>query len=326
MALEIHPTNLIVRYLTGHATPEEEEKLLTWVSESLENQRVFNEYKNSWSQKLPHDQFNVAKGLAKLNLRIDDGKREEKKTSMAWLRIAASIVFVIAAGFTIFYFGFTTATAYAVVERSTQVAQKLTFQLPDGSTVKLNSNTSLRFPENFSGSTREVYLSGEAFFEVVKDTLHPFIVHTDEDVAIRVLGTSFNIQTTETATSIVVATGKVSVSKDSLHTLLLPHEKATYLTTSNEIITESANLGVELAWKENTLVFDDTQLDEVARLLENWYGVTISFANDGLKNCIITGKYVNEPISKILEAIRFSTGLEITETGKEIKLSGRGCH
>jgi len=318
-------THLIARYLAGQTTAKEEETLLNWIAESQEHQHLFDDYKIIWSQKLPQDQFNVAKGLAKLNYRIDEAEKVEKKTSIAWLRIAASIVFIMAAGFAIFYFAHNPASADVLVERTTQSAQKLTFQLPDGTTVKLNSNTSLRFPEKFSGDTRDVFLSGEAFFEVVKDASHPFMVRTDEDVIVQVLGTSFNIRTTETSTSIVVATGQVSVVKDSLHKLLLPHEKATYLKTTNEIITESANLGYELAWKDNTLMFNDTHLDEVARMLENWYGVTISFNDVGLKNCVITGKFVNEPISKILEAIRFSTDIEIKEKGKEIELSGTGC-
>jgi len=317
--------HLIARFLAGQTTEEEEKMLLNWMAESPEHLNLFNEYKLIWSQKLPQDQFNVAKGLTNLNTLIDEADKVKKKTSGAWLRIAASIVFVMAAGFTLFYFVLRPASSYEVIERTTHAAQKLTFQLPDGTTVKLNSNTSLRFPENFSGETREVYLSGEAFFEVVKDASHPFIVRTIDNVIVHVLGTSFNVRTTETSTSIVVATGKVSVSKDNLHKLLLPHEKATYLTTSNKIIAESANLGYELAWKDNILVFDDTDLDEVIRRLENWYGVTISYKDAGIKNCVITGKFINEPISKVLEAIRFSTGIEIKETGKKIEFSGTGC-
>jgi len=317
--------HLIARYLAGQTTAEEEETLLNWIAESSKHQHLFNEYKIIWYQKLPQDQFNVAKGLANLNFRIDETEKVEKKISRSWLRIAASIVFVLAAGLGIFYFGFKSDSVYALVERTTQSAQKLTFQLPDGTTVKLNANTSLRFPEKFSGETRDVFLSGEAFFDVVKDASNPFIVRTNEDVIVHVLGTSFNIRTTESSTSIVVATGKVSVSKDSQHKILLPREKATYLATTDELITETANLEYELAWKDNTLVFDDTPLEEAARMLENWYGVTISFKDTGLKNCLITGKFVNEPIRKILEAIRFSTGIEIKETGKEIELSGTGC-
>ncbi len=318
--------HFIARHLAGQATAEEEENLLNWIAESPENQHLFNEYKIIWSQQLPQDKFNVAKGLANLNNRIDEAERGEKKTSSAWLRIAASILLAMGCGGAIFYFVFNPVSEYAIVERTTQSGQKLTFQLPDGSIVKLNSKTSLRFPEKFSGQTRYVYLSGEAFFDVVKDSSHPFIVQSDDGVTVRVLGTSFNVRTTETSTSIVVASGKVSVSKDSLHSLLLPHEKATYLIESHEIITESANLAYDLAWKDNTLVFDDTRLDEVASMLENWYGVAIAFNNDGIKNCVITGKYVNEPIHKILEAIRFSTGIEFKESGKKIELSGRSCH
>jgi len=317
--------HFIARFLAGQTTAEEEKMLLNWIAESPENLHLFNEYKLIWSQKLPQDQFNVAKGLTNLNTLIDKADKVKKKTSGAWLRIAASLVIVVAAGYLIFYFTLSPAASYEVVERTTHAAQKLTFQLPDGTTVKLNSNTSVRFPEKFSGETRDVYLSGEAFFEVVKDASHPFIVRTVDDVIVHVLGTSFNVRTTETLTSIVVATGQVSVVKDSLHKLLLPHEKATYLTTTRELISESANMEYELAWKDNTLIFDDTHLDEVARMLENWYGVTISYKDAGIKKCVITGKFVNEPIRKVLEAIRFSTGIEIKETENKIELSGPGC-
>ncbi|MBA4057892.1 MAG: hypothetical protein C0490_24460, partial [Marivirga sp.] len=196
--------------------------------------------------------------------------------------------------------------------------------LPDSSTVTLNKNTTLKYPAKFSSNKREVILEGEAFFEIKKDSSRPFIVHTGE-LTTKVLGTSFNIQTLPGTITVAVSTGKVMVTEGNSNKVLLPEEKVTYSVKNKTLIKERADLESVLAWNSQELIFHDTPLSDVAILLENKYHLTITFEKETLKKCLITGKFKNHSLNKILEAISYSMGVTFQKTGADIKFSGNGC-
>ncbi len=327
---EINPINLITRHLSREATPEEEVQLHNWLVQDEANKRIFAEYLDLWEKKLPHKaEFDLAKGLQRLNHKIDQHEEHEVKahSSFGWRKIAASVTIFLAASFGVYFLGKYSEWSsrnISYTARTTSSAERTTLTLSDGSVVQLNSNSALRYPETFKGFKREVYLTGEAFFEVVKDSLRPFIIHTD-DVTTQVLGTSFNVNTTNNLITVSVATGKVKVSREKEIYLLLPAEKITYSALTNKMIKSPANLEHELAWKNNTIIFEDTQLSEAAKKLEQTFGVKINFENNALEKCLITGKYTNVSLEKILRAMSFSTGMQFKIQEKRILLSGKGC-
>jgi transmembrane sensor len=322
------PENLIVRYLSNEASSEEQLQLFEWISQDNLHQKLFNEYCDLWSKSYkPSFKFDLQQGLHRLHARLEEEEFAPKKKPFAgWLKIAASVSILFVASLAVYFLGKYTESASVIdyAERINAAGEKTTIQLSDGSIVLLNTNSTLRFPKTFKGMKREVFLEGEAFFEVEKDSLHPFIVHTNT-VSTQVLGTTFNVNSTTISVAVSVATGKVRVIEGNTTELLLPQQKITYLFVEKNWNREETNLEQELAWKNNTLIIEEKNLAEAAAILENWYGAKISFANAALKNCRITGKYKNESLENVLRAISYSSEIQFELNNKEVTLFGKGC-
>jgi len=322
------PTDLIVRYLSNEASTEEAEHLLNWVAADSLNQKIFADWMENWKREISTpDVFDLQHGLAILNERVDEHEKEtiKNKSSFTWIKIAASVMLLISSTALFITLPFNRDPGLSEYKEYYSPAGRLTtIILHDNTKVTLNENTTLKYPAKFTDNKREVILEGEAFFEVTKDSNRPFFVHTGE-LATKVLGTSFNIQTLFGTTTIAVATGKVMVSKGTSNTFLLPEEQVTYSAVTKKIIKGSADLESVLAWSKQELIFRDTPLSEVAILLEKKYHLRITFEKETLKRCLITGKFKNQSLEKILEAISYSTGIGYKRDGIGIKISGNGC-
>lgn len=323
------PTHLIVRYLCDEATEQEKKELLDWVAEDISHQKIFQEWSASWEHGTPgRSEFDLSSALQKLNHRIDVHEEEQKKTrTLSWRKIAASVAIFLAASIAIYILGKYSefrSEELAYTEQHTSAGEQVSIKLSDGSIVQLNSNASLKYPETFKGFKREVYLTGEAFFEIEKDSLHPFIIHTDE-FSTHVLGTSFNVNASGDNVIVSVATGKVRVVQGNNTQVLLPNEKVKYSRLSHHMIKEPADLDKDLAWKNHMLILEDILLADAAKKIEQQYGVTIHFRNENIRQCRITGKYKNEPVENVLRAISYSTGIQYSIAGHAITLYGKGC-
>ncbi|MGC3944685.1 MAG: FecR domain-containing protein [Chryseolinea sp.] len=320
------PSHLIVRYLSNEATTEEQEELLDWVSASPDHQRLFQQYALAWNREdILTPAINKSRSLQSLNSRIDLIEEEVViHTPPMWLKVAATVS-VLAVCSILVWRLLLPSDDIEYAEANTSPGQRTTIQLSDGSTIHLNASSSLRYPARFTGGTREVYLRGEAFFEITRDPSKPFIVHTDK-VATEVLGTSFNIDADSAAVAVTVATGKVKVSDQLQQEVLLPNEHVEVVRRSGHMTRSHVNVNAVLAWMNNTLVFDNIALGEAARKLERWYGVRVMLDNVRLSHCRITGTYRNESLRHVLEAITFTTGakFQISANGS-VTLSGNGC-
>ncbi|MEQ6120856.1 FecR family protein [Reichenbachiella sp. MALMAid0571] len=221
----------------------------------------------------------------------------------------------------------------STVIRKAEKGQKYSIVLADGTKVRLNSESTLIFPEKFANDTREVELIGEAFFEVTKNPKKPFIVKTKK-LTTEVLGTSFNIQAFEKKkSSVTVVTGKVKVSvnqyeklaKESI--LLLPKEQGYIDLVSNELTKTNVELDKVISWKDNTILFDHVSMREAADILERWYDVTITFDKSNLKECLILrSSYKNESLENILKSLKFIQGIDFRfVNSKEVVISGGIC-
>ncbi|HEY9003615.1 MAG TPA: FecR family protein [Mucilaginibacter sp.] len=203
--------------------------------------------------------------------------------------------------------------------------------LSDGSVVTLNSETVLRYPASFSGPTREVYLNGEAFFNVTKDHTHPFIVHAGK-MNIKVLGTSFNVKSyandKNMETTLIRGAIEVTLSdRPSDRIILKPNEKlvlnnktfdkprantlpAAEENSTNYALTNLTHLRsndttiVETSWVNNELVFKDEAFSDLANQMERWYGIKIKFKNSDTKAYHFTGVFVKENIIEALNALK----------------------
>jgi transmembrane sensor len=228
-------------------------------------------------------------------------------------------------------------------EISTRNGSKTKISLPDGSTVWLNSGSKLTYPKEFGNSLREVELTGEAFFDVVKNPDQPFIIHTRQ-LDIRVIGTAFNVKSypgdQRTTTSLV--RGKVEVSihnRPNEKIILKPNEKLVVLnnqvlehTKGKEMVDGNrpvVSLGkltyatvdsivVETAWVQNKLVFNNESFEEVAAKMKRWYNVEFEFADAGIRPLRFTGVFENETIQQALDAMRITADFHYRLHGNRV--------
>jgi ferric-dicitrate binding protein FerR (iron transport regulator) len=188
--------------------------------------------------------------------------------------------------------------------------QKIT--LPDGSTVTLNKGSEISYHKQFSDTTREIFLTGEAFFDVQQDAKRPFYVHTG-DIVTKVLGTSFNVKANGKKIEITVVTGKVAVSdKQKTLAVLLPDQKINY--QESIIKKEDANAHETVLWKEEDLKFENMDLKEILPLLETRYGVKIETKN--IDDYRFTAYFLNTSnITQVLNVITKLNNLNWKKTG-----------
>jgi transmembrane sensor len=319
-------TRLIIRYLSREATIEEEEALLEWISEDIAHQKIFNDWVELWNNKPEADRsFDLTKGLSKLNETIDAS--EMKIGHRFWRKMAATILLLLTTGAILLFISKFSVDQSGIVsysQKETHAGQKLKLKLSDGSVVSLNANSTFKYPDKFTGERREVFLEGEAFFEVAKDSVHPFIIHANS-VDTRVLGTSFNVNTKTDSTIVSVVTGKVQVSLNELSEIVMPNEKVVYTFSKKRLAKARANLELELAWRSNTIILRDSKLLDAAEKLREVYGYYFFFEKENLKTCPITGKFTNQPLEAILKAISFSTNATYRIEGRNVIFYGQGC-
>jgi ferric-dicitrate binding protein FerR (iron transport regulator) len=220
--------------------------------------------------------------------------------------------------------------------------------LPDGSQVWVNSSSKLTYSKTFSKKSREVFLDGEAYFDVVKDPAHPFIVHTSS-IDIRALGTAFNVKSyaAEPTIEATLVHGSIEVTRpgrtDAPKLMLKPHEKLVFnknlepLLVKGDSKTSHVDLAdavlikavkrnrpdseiVETAWVYNKLVFEDTRLTDIASQMEKWYNVNIRIESSKLADYTLTGSFVNENIDEALKMLQYLVPFGYAIEGREVRI------
>lgn len=247
-----------------------------------------------------------------------------------FMKVAASIILIV--GVSYFFFNQleldTDFKELAVhVEKSNARGERSTFRLPDGTIVKLNSDSKLTFAEDFDDKSRQVYLEGEAFFDVVKDANRPFMVHSS-GVVTTALGTSFNVKAFdykggEEKIEVSLVTGKVSVRKTegNVDMILVPGEQALIDgASSKKRAFEDAEV---LAWKDGVIHFRDTGFADIIVELERWYDVDFEVeglgqsAGERLKG---TGKFntQKQSLTTVLEVLSYSMNFKYEMNKKRV--------
>ncbi len=191
-------------------------------------------------------------------------------------------------------------------------------ELADGTKVWLNAETELKFPVNFSGDTREVYLKGEAYFQVSKDVQHEFRVHTSMGI-VKVLGTSFNVRdyVGEQRVVTTLETGKVAYVSDELkQEVVLTPGFQVQEGKSGEIEMKKVDVIQYIGWREGKYVFEDATLENIMQTLERWYDIDVVYMDESVRNYHFTGDLERyEDINVFLDFI---------ETGGDVKFKTEG--
>jgi transmembrane sensor len=325
-------------------TPQDAKDLLRKYREGTCTEREL-QIVNQWYENLDDEKsgeeiidFNSLKKelFANINTTInrEEGTERTLFWSYAW-KVAAVIVLVAGLVFAFYNSKSTSeivATKIAVAEKEKSSVNEGKIILADGTTVWVKRGSKLEFPKQFEGNTREVTLTGEAFFEVHKDPSKPFIIHSGNMVT-RVLGTSFNVKAYENdkAAEVAVVTGKVSVSlvetngKNS-EVILRPNEKVTYFRELNKLVLyEERNVLRIKMNAQSELNFNDASLNQIAERLSTAFNVSIRFENEDLRNCVITADLSDQSLETSLKIITRSIGAKYSILHDEVSISGKGC-
>lgn len=196
--------------------------------------------------------------------------------------------------------------------------------LPDGSKLTLNAHSKAIFKMRQQPQTmRVVSIEGEAYFEVVhleEKQVVPFLVKTP-DLTIKVLGTEFNVSTRRGRTQVVLDAGKVQLQlpTDSKGTTMNPGELVEYASLKNEIRKENVDTEIFTSWRRHLLKFDDTPLDEVALIIEDNYGVEVTFEDPNLRIIRVTGEISDENLETLLVALSKLFDLNIEHSKNTVR-------
>jgi transmembrane sensor len=303
---------------------------------SLEEEKILEDYFVNHPNQSPEQSWFTARRIfkreipsASLENRIVAGFESQRPTvplRQWYVSIAATIAFALFAF--IFYATIFRQAADVITVSSGSDQKKIT--LTDGSQITLNTNTTFEYPEKFEGDAREVRLKdGEAFFEVVKDPERPFIVLT-QDTKTEVVGTSFNIRTTDSMdTEITVITGavsfKASTPDNKGKVMLAAGTRGTFHKDEKRMERFDTINPNSIAWMTHHLEFKDAPVKEVFKTLENYFKVTILTSDSSILSCRFRGSFKDANLAEIFEVMSFSLDLTLSEAGKIYTVSGKGC-
>jgi transmembrane sensor len=223
--------------------------------------------------------------------------------------------------------------AEKMITKRNQSGRATTILLSDGSIILLENGSVLEYPEKFTGSERSVVLTGNAFFDIARDTTKPFLVYSEKMVT-RVLGTSFRIKSTDEQVLVAVKTGKVSVQtltnfKSGLPTvnegiLLSPNQQVVY-SFVDELFRKSDVKNPEKIMSDSDkreLGFDEVLVSDIFRALEKNYGIHIVYDESRFSQCRLTTQFTDETLRQRLQAICQVTGASFSIAEGQVIVTG----
>jgi transmembrane sensor len=325
------PVDLIAKFLNGDADTNDIIDLEQWKNASGENKKVFEEYRRIWEKTGQISIFADIDIESEWNIFLEnleekyDSKREPRKISLApFLKIAAALLIGLILG----YAGWFSYRALRF-EYVTAKNEIIKVDMPDGSLISLNRNSSITYPKKFNRK-RELVLNGEAFFEVYADPGNPFIIKSGK-VRIEVIGTSFNViaHKQESIVQVYVESGKVAVyddKNDPVHKNFL--EKGDRMIYSRESGMRSVQPNKDLnykSWRTGVYQFENSSLQYVMSLLEKNFQTNIELVNPLLNECRINVSFQDKSLEYILETITETLDLELVKTEKGYLIDGPEC-
>ncbi len=313
---------LITKYLTGEATPEEALALSDWLR-SPANSVYYDEFELAWHRPRGIDKPVFEKEAAWNKIKKNIPKPSPTKTTYpAVLKIAASFLIVALAAYLIFDNTDDDIDPRRIVTTSSEPES---VSLADNSKVTLYRYSSFDFPNEFDGNLREVELiKGQAFFSITSDKKRPFTVHTVA-ADIKVVGTAFNVVADQDSTTVSVKEGQVILytKTDSIH---IPGGWTGRVgTNSKRPIKDNAIENNVWSYATQTLVFSETPMKTVIRDLEKVYPYKISVTNENIKNCHLSATFENDSIDKIVNLIAETLNLTVKRDERIFTLEGQGC-
>lgn len=319
---------LIVKFLNNELSEIEKQQLGNWLKANPENKKQFNDFKLLWetSNKLSSiEEINVEDDWQSTKKRMNfensapSNSLTIKRNVKVFWKMAASIIILIGIGLLSKQFIFTSPEMICI----TTVEMQKEVTLPDGSLVVLNKNSELTYPEKFNKNQRLVSLSGEGYFEVIKNPDKQFRINIDEQAVIEVLGTSFNIYSEKEnkLVDVNVLSGKVafySPEQENAKTILVKDENASF---KNGVI--SKNLPKDknfLSWRTGVIFFENESIENVCKTLSKFYDKKIIIEELDGNEILFTSTIDNQELGSVLEEIKLVLYLDYTISDDQITI------
>jgi len=323
---------LLEKYLTNTCLPSERDEFFAMLNDPAYDDLLHEKMQESWDH-LDIGQEPLLSANDELFQLINEKKSAHLKVSRQsgisykWYWVAATFMLISSLTLTLFLSGEANLTPQENwTSISAGIGERKYIVLPDSSEVWLNSGSTVRFSLEFK--PRAVQLTGEAFFDVRRDTLNRFSIRTGEIVT-QVLGTSFNIRSfeEEAEVKVTVNTGKVGIGKENLpFASLLPDQQISYQKIAGDFSFNEVDAASLSSWKEGNLVFENITFAEAAVTLQNHFGVGVYFQNENLKDCRFTAKFdMEEDIEHVLEVLSKLNGISVRSENGDIYFSGTKC-
>lgn len=281
--MEHFDENLILKKIRGTITSHEEAQVQEWLDESEENRKNYAQLKILWNAGKVEAYSSgpeLNESISKINKSIDEINRTSRHIRMRKLLRYAAVFAGLVALATLSWIFIPASKENMLTRETSREGAIAVVHLSDGTKVWLNNDSKLIYPEVFSKKNRNVVLEGEAYFEVAKDPAHPFFVSTPV-VTIRVLGTSFNINTRATGnrTQTVLVEGSVSLLRPSGEKIaaLKPGQMATVKSATDNVEIISVDTKLYTAWQQGMIVFEKAELTEILKKIETVYHVRFSY-------------------------------------------------
>lgn len=359
---------LLLKCIEGSASENEMQEAWSWISESYDNKRFYENMRDIWlsvslSSHLEESELESFWQKIKDKTSSDNVEKaaeidEPKRILPRLLRIAAIIVITFALGAVTGKFYLQNEVPsndkeYYIVEAPRGAKSFLT--LADGTKIWLNAGSKLSYQRNYNKENRNIFLEGEAFFEVAKNEHIPFYVYSS-GIVVKAIGTAFNVkaypeegivETTLVEGSISVeSVGKTGVKEQ---TLMHPNQKASFYKASKDMVVENQEeeediieeipipipikakierievkkeIDTELytSWKDKRWFFEKQRLEDFAIILERIYDIKVIFKDDELKNYRLTGSLQEENLEQVLQAIQFTIPMDYNVHHNEVTL------
>lgn len=331
-------------YISNNCTVEEHGKAVEILKNPEYNgvlqfllSKKWNQLETNAIELSEADKLDIRQSLSNIHheIKLMEGNNENrsnfKRISRILINVAAILFFPLL--FVSLWYFFSSRNPYqyndSYITINTPAGSRLRSELPDGTIVWQNSSSTIKYPLNFTKRNRQVILTGEAYFEIKSDKLHPFYVR-NKDLLIEVTGTKFNVKgyDDEETSSVVLEKGIVSVKKINTATSgqykLVPGDKLEISRTKGDILDHDINIIKYVSWVDGKLIFRDDPLGEVLKNLGRWYNVQI-VVNDPqgkFSNLPFNMTIQHESLSQILEYLKQALPITIKEVRLALKDNG----
>lgn len=335
---ELRITKLLVRDIRGEALSEAEaNELRTWIDQSEANRQLYNEFHDAnWRDKTftRLERFDEGAALERIRQSIDERSPGRQAVQRRlWPRLATAAALVLLLTFSYVYRSeiVNQINPVTMQEAVTAQGEREELTLDDGTKVWLAPGSSLSYPDRFRGENRKVNLTGEAFFEVVSDSEHPFIIHSG-NITTKVTGTTFNVRAyrDDKELAVTLVSGKVTVasttSTGNRAVELAPNERAVFDQQQQRLIKEDYPQAADLiARREGHFKYSGAPLSELIADMKRTFNLDIEVSGS-VEGCTFYGeKRPQDDVYDFLEHVGIITHKTIQKQGSKIIISGDAC-